>query len=266
MPAGSPAQSFYLNPLYPSLITLQALKPNFDGPDNTTFTTAAYFLNYKIRLNAAIDIIGDFSLAHFADNGSLGFSSSQTSVGNPFLGLRVHGRNSHLSGEFGLRVPVVSSSKFAAAAVGLVSDFDRFETFLAHWLPVSANLHYTNRFSRGVSVLAKAGGTFLINTDKDPFEDGSEFYLQYAFGLRQRSRRVMAMIAFSGRLHVTESNLDFGQRTFHQLGFSADLLFKRISPGVEVRLPLDRDLTTILDFVAGVRITVPLNSRRKKTL
>jgi len=265
IPARAPAQSFYLNPIYASQFTLQALKPNFNGPDNTTFTTGAYFLNYQIRLNAAIDLIGDFSLAHFADKGSFGFSSAQTSAGNPFLGLRVHGRGSHFSGEVGLRIPVVSDSKFVAATVGLVSDFDRFEAFLAHWLPISANLNYTANLSRDVSLLMKAGGTFQVNRDKDPFEDSSELYLQYALGVRQRSRRVQAMVAFSGRLHVTESNLDFGQRTFHQLGFSADLLFRQISPGVEVRIPLDRDLTTILDFVAGVRVTVPLNSGRKRS-
>ena len=254
-----------MNPIYASQITLQALKPNFNGPDNTTFTTGAYFLNYKIRLNAAIDLIGDFSLAHFADEGNFGFSTAQTSAGNPFLGLRVHGRDSHFSGDFGLRIPVVSNTKFMAAFTGIVSDFDRFEAFLAHQVPISANLNYTANLSRDVSLLMKAGGTFLVNTDKDPFEDSSELYLQYALGLRQHSRKVQSMIAFSGRLHVTESNLDFGQRTFHQLGFSADLLFRQISPGVEVRIPLDRDLTTILDFVAGVRITVPLNPGRKRS-
>jgi hypothetical protein len=48
-------------------------------------------------------------------------------------------------------------------------------------------------------------------------------------------------------LLATEGDLDFGERTFHQLGMFANLLLGRFQPGAQLRIPLDEDLSDLIN-------------------
>jgi len=53
-------------------------------------------------------------------------------------------------------------------------------------------------------------------------------------------------------------NGDFGEDPAHQLGLAASIGFGKVWPGVQMRLPLDKDLKETWDFAAGIHLGIRL--------
>jgi hypothetical protein len=90
----------------------------------------------------------------------------------------------------------------------------------------------------------------------DAFLDESEFFFGYGGTVRYEGDEVRMGGGLTGRWNVTSEGGDFGGNSVHQLDLEADFLRGSVRPGVQLKLPLDNDLTRVVDTVWGLSLTI----------
>ena len=88
----------------------------------------------------------------------------------------------------------------------------------------------------------------------------TELLLHYSGQVGYESGQISVLGGLTGRAVVTEGDANLGERTLHQLGAAMAFGSGTVRPGFHVRLPVDRDLTDILDFVFGFNVAIELRS------
>jgi hypothetical protein len=90
-----------------------------------------------------------------------------------------------------------------------------------------------------------------------PNVDGSEveLYGNYNAGAMFAGRRARFEIGLAGRIWITGENMNLSERTVHLVGFAGTCNFGTLRPGLDVRVPLDKNLSDAVDFVLGVSLT-----------
>jgi hypothetical protein len=279
-------QSVWLDRSADRTVYLEIQKPNFPtnprlaeslnpGPEHT-FTTVLLFLSARWRVSELLVLRGEIPFASwgYKDYAFVYFNTtynnptgvldttifprfSEEKFGNPLLGLQLGSRTFPFSGEFALRFPLIQSKPRQkvganwAAPFGALTDYDRFEAFLQDmWsFNAAANLKHTG--PAGLFLRLRTGLAFLVPTN-DYLEN--DLYVDYASQAGYQFSRLELLAGFSGRYLVTENGLNFGARTIHQLGISANYTLGHFLPGFQFRLPLDDDLKRDLDFVFGINV------------
>jgi hypothetical protein len=234
-------------------LALEILKPNFEGDVNTTFATQALFLSLRYPLSPKVVLIADVPFAHYGMDGS---PETESTIGNPYIGIEARGENSPVSGEFGIRLPLVSSDNPSAQFVGAFVDLDRWEAFWDDFVPISAMLNARWRSVQGVVTKLRVGPTLWASTGDD---GDTELLLDYTAQIGYEGERGSVIGGFTGVMIVTEDDANFGERTYHQAGVAGSLRFNRVMPGMSVRLPLDEDMRDIHDVVVGIHVSIELN-------
>jgi hypothetical protein len=264
-PISSPAQSIWLDRRHDKTITLEILKPNFDGEDNTTLATSALFLSFRSPLSKKLHFVAELPFAHSGfeainrgESGSTSVDESESTLGNPYFGLEIAGQSSPVFAEIGIRVPFAAEDKLGAVVTGFFTDFDRFEAFLPDLVPITGMLNYYHKEASGLAIRLRGGSSLLINHNKEKNEDATEWFLGYSAQAGYESERVSVLGGVTGRANISEGDLDFGERSIHQLGFNASVGLGNVRPGVHFRLPLDDDLKNSLDFVLGFNLGIQL--------
>lgn len=280
------SQSVWLDKSAGRAVFLEIQKPDFPanprlaeslnpGPEHT-FTTVLLFLSARWRVSELLVLRGEIPFASwgYKDYAFVYFTTtynyptgvldttlfpgfSEEKFGNPLLGVQLGGPASPLSGEFALRFPLIQSKPGRkvggnwAAPFGALTDYDRFEAFLEDTWTFSAAAGYQFKTPSGFVLRLRSGLAFLVPT-KDYLEN--DLYVDYASQAGCQFSRLELLAGLSGRYLVTENGMDFGARTIHQLGFSANYALGPFLPGAHFRLPLDDDLRRDLDFVFGVSV------------
>ena len=254
------AQSIWLDRSHDKTISLEILKPNFEGDDNTTFTTSTLFLSGRFAVTNNISVVGEIPFSHFGIESDFSNAESENAIGNPYLGIEIHGEDSPVFGEIGLRLPLTpghDDDNQNAVIVGVLTEVvDRTEAFVPDAFPISGALNYFYKNPTGFVLRFRGGPSGWIATS-DRVE--SELLLLYSAQAGYESQQVSFVAGFSGRLILTEEDIDFGERTLHQLGLAANVAFGVVQPGISFRVPLDEDLTDILDFIFGLTLGINLN-------
>lgn len=279
------AQSVWLDRSIDRALFLEIQKPDFptnprlaefSNPAEHTFTTALLFLSARWRVSELLVLRGEIPFASwgYKDYAFVYFTTtynyptgvldttlfpgfSEEKFGNPLLGVQFGGPASPLSGEFALRFPLIQSKPGQkvgdnwAAPFGALTDYDRFEAFLEDVWTFSAAAGYRFKMPSGFVLRLRSGLAFLVPT-KDYLEN--DLYLDYASQAGYQFSRLELLAGLSGRYLVSENGLDFGARTVHQLGVSANFTLGHLLPGAHFRLPLDDDLQRDLDFVFGINV------------
>jgi hypothetical protein len=232
-------------------LALEIFKPNFEGDVNTTFATQALFLSLRYALSPKVVLIADVPFAHHGLDGS---SDTESGLGNPYIGIEVRGENSPVSGEFGIRLPMVSERNYMVRRVGAYADLDRWEAFWPDIVPISAMVNARWRSEQGVVTKLRVGPTLWASTVRD-----EELWFHYTAQIGYEGERGSVIGGFTGVMDVIQVEANFGQRTYHQLGVAGSLRFNRLMPGLSVRLPLDEDMRHRQDVVVGVHVSIELN-------
>ncbi|MCK6618946.1 MAG: hypothetical protein HUU32_13015 [Calditrichaceae bacterium] len=256
LPQSGLAQSYWVNRSQPKTISLEILKPDFAGDANTTFTTSVIFLGIQFPVAKKTLIVAELPFAHFGLNEEGYDGQSESAIGNPYLGLEFGAKNSGVSGEIGVRAPLTSNEKISAVLTGFFTDFDRLEAFVPDILSLAGMVNYKYKSAGGAFARLRGGPVFWIPTGDS--EADNELWLAYGFQAGYESQQVGFSIGFTGRLLATEEDLELGERTFHQLGLAADFGLGNVRPGVHLRLPLDEDLSDVIDMVFGVNLAIQL--------
>ncbi|HEX9654909.1 MAG TPA: hypothetical protein VGA99_14470, partial [bacterium] len=159
--------------------------------------------------------------------------------------------------EFGLRPPIMSDSKFNAASAGFSADVDRFEAFNPETFIAALRANYRQKMASDVVIRVRGGPVLFVYTNDAG--DKTDLLIDYSIQAGYEGTAVHLMSGLTGRFFASSDDGDFGERSVHQLGVSANLILGETRPGIHLRLPLDKDLREGIDFVFGLNLAVLLN-------
>ncbi len=250
-PVLAAGQSPWLGSDRAARVAVELYRPGFDQQDELKSSSYALFLSGKVRASEAVAVVGEVPVAF---GGFRSDYDAATQIGNPYVGLEVGRAEQHAWLELGGRLPVVGSDAHSAVAVGLFSDIDRMSAFASEAATISAALNVGTRSSSGLGFRVRAGPELVIPTRSGP---DTEKLVYYGAQLSQVRGPLDVSVHAGGVWDVSESG-NFGERTVHQAGFGASYAIGGVRPGVTVRLPLDKDMTEVLDYVVGLTLQVPL--------
>lgn len=250
------AQPIWLDRSQDKTISLEILKPDFEGDDRTTFATTAWFLSGRFTGRDRISWAYEIPFAHYGIDSEFG-EESKDALGNPYLGMEVHSKPFPFVGEFGFRLPLAPESFDDAAMLGYYTDFvDRAEAFVPDALPISGIVNYLKKEPSGFFSRVRGGmAAWIAIGDRDE----SEWFLLYSAQVGYESPQGDLVAGISGRWLLSGEDLDFGEATVHQLGLAAGVAWGTIQPGISLRVPLDEDLRDILDFVFGLTLGIRMD-------
>ncbi len=241
----------------PMIFGMEFFKPGLHGDDQTTFATSSVFLSAWIPVTQHIRVVGEVPFAYYGVSTGA-FSASDQTIGNPYLGMELRSPGGSVSGEFGLRLPLVSSES-EAAFVGSFADLDRWEAFYEDLVPVTGMVNYHYRAPSGVVARLRGGPSFWF------FPNGGETEVLFSYSAQvgYEARTVGLLGGLTGRTLATTDG-DLGERSFHHFGTSAHFGAGPVRPGVHFRVPLDSEVNDVVDWVFGVNVSVRVRPYRTR--
>ncbi len=150
----SKAQNVWLNDTS-NFIALEFVKPSFDeGNDETNFLTGVYNFSLGVNVSEKSRILFELPFTHFGIDADLG--EKETGLGNMYIGYRLKIKKT-LSTELGLILPTANDNKINAAALGELSDYNRFEMYNNDVVAISAKLKLKDALSEDGFFITLAG-------------------------------------------------------------------------------------------------------------
>ena len=252
LPQPVAAQNHWLRPADKSSVSLDVFKAKWDGGD-FNFLTTVVFVSAYIEASDNIAVVLEFPVSNVDTDGF-----NETLFGNPYLGLEARTAGLDASqgavGRLGIRPPIASDEKWSASLLGLYSMIDRFEAFIPDVVTISAGGGYFSVPGRDMKLAFDLNGNLMV-----PTEDGDpELYIDYNLTFWALPPNAKLGFGFAGRLLATESDYDFGERTIHQLGLFGGYDFGTVESGIHFRVPIDEDISDVINFTFGVNVTVGL--------
>ncbi len=254
------AQAILTHQFGKQTVAVEVLKPNFTDAEGVEFVTSAWFVSglWKFRDNWAF--LAELPLARYGQelrvNGQPTLDISETTIGNLYTGVRYGQPNGTFSANLGVRFPFAEQDKVNAELAGRFSDVERWDAFVPNALGFIGTGQYRLQLNHGFFIGARGGGSFLVNTDKETGEDASDLYLLYGVSAGYRAPKFDLTADFSGRFLATNDVGGFGENSWHFAALSATYKVGRVWPGVQFKLPLDKDSRDVVDFVGGVHFLI----------
>lgn len=248
LPVSAAAQSIWLEPHDDAAIQLEILKPDAERFD-LTFASSAFFLSLRLTAGPVQTIVVEVPVAYAEEET---FGESDATLGNPYIGAEFKLSDSESFAELGVRFPLTDHG--LAAEVGAVSDLvDRLEAFLDDVVSIHAGFNHRQAYS-GLSVRIRGAPVLDIPTE----EGNPDLFLLYSAQVWYTLDTINLGGGVGGRIVVTERDVNFGERTVHQLALAGSVQLGRFRPGVQLRLPLDDDLRTLVDQVVSFSLAFRL--------
>jgi len=248
----SVSQPIWLSREGDRVITWEFLKPNFAGDDHTSFLTSANFLSCRVRVQK-IAVVAEIPFAHYgldvedSDEGD-------DAIGNPYIGVELSsGENFFV--ELGARLPLAPDDN-AAVLLGVLTDYvDRAEAFAVDAIPIVGAVNYLYRNPSGLGFRLRGGPSVLMATGD---RNEAEAFILYSAQVGYFGPVVNFSGGLSGRWWLTSELDSFGEETLHQFVFALGFTPGVVQPSVNIRLPLDEDLSDMFDWVLGVNLAFNL--------
>jgi hypothetical protein len=257
-PAPLPGQSIWMEPFRERAVYAEVIKPFFTGNDNMIPTTTTWYLSGRYDFSEKVTFVAEVPFA-FAGADTLGGTISDNRLGNPYVGLEVHGEDTPIFGEVGLRLALVPEFQEGdlATASGIFTDWvDRAEAFWPELLSLLLAFNVKNVSRSGVGFRLRAAPVFWVGTgDRDEFE----ILILYSAQVWYEGGTFDVGGGFSGRVQVTESANTFGERSMHQFVVAADVRNGIVRPGLQVRVPVDDGYSSLLAWGLDLYLEVGPN-------
>jgi hypothetical protein len=247
------SQPIWLDRSADKAITLEILKPSFADEEGITFSTSAWFLTGRFAVGNTISLVGQIPFAIYGRDYN-GSSESENAFGNIYAGIEIHGQNTPVFGEIGVYLPTAPSEGDATSA--LFSGCA--ETFLIEATSISGMVNYYQQNPGGLLLHFRGGPSIWIDTGDN--SDETEVYLLYAAQVGYAAPKFELLTGFTGRwwLSAGDATDNFGEASFHQIGFAANIALGNFRPGATLRVPIDEDYSDIMDFVFGLTLGINL--------
>jgi len=129
-----------------------------------------------------------------------------------------------------------------------------------HAVPVTGLLRFRTTFPMSkLGLRAHFGPSILVYTKERSDGDDMNVALKYGLIGTYTEKKLLVQLGFSGYYNASADGGDFGSNSLHQLGMSVNFdAGARVWPGIILRIPLDEDLTKILDLVLGLNMMLRL--------
>lgn len=247
------AQTYHLPATPEKGVWVEAAYADLEGLSQS-FPSTLWFVSGRIPLTSEIRAVADVPFAHSRMSFEGGARESSSVLGNPYLGLE-YARGALLV-ETGARMPLntIDSESFADV-IGLLGDIQRSEAFTDEVVPVSGAVAYEHGLPRGASVRGRAGIVGLFATGD---EEDNDALIDYGVLGTYPVGPARLGLGFYGRWIATEDEGDFQDNSIHHLALSGDVQFRRVRPGISVRVPVDKAYDDILNSTIGLYLQLPL--------
>ncbi len=249
------AQSIWMQKSDLPSIGVEILKANFDDFEDVSFSTSLIYLTTQIPFSEKFVFVGELPVSH-ADFTFQSFNFSETSVGNPYVGVKFLLEDSPASFELGLRPNVTPDDKPAAATTAFNTDVDRFEAFIPKLVTFLGRVHYKQQTSGNFVVRLDGGPTLWVFTDNG-INNKTQFWVNYTGMIGYEGQFFNLLGGITGRLRMSQSG-SFGERSTHQLGVTAGLNLGHVKPGLHFRVPIDNQLNNVINYVIGLNLNFEL--------
>jgi hypothetical protein len=243
VPAAAQAQTIDRNPMRASVL-FEALHPLYED-DDLDITSAAYILSGRVPVGRKAAFMFDLPFAYVSLDDDLELDDETSSaVGNPLLGISVLSSNTEI--QFGGRPGLADDEDLALALIRPV-DAMRSEAFDPNVGTLFARVRVKQPMDRGLVWGFDLGATIWLpeDDDDDIDEADNEVSADYGVALGYVGDSARLTMRLKGRALLTDDDeaedLDFGDRTVHQLGMYADFGSGPIRPGVAALIHLDDD-------------------------
>lgn len=251
-PPPSPAQSLWTRSHDTNVLEVEWQQPSLSGEG---FDLGTHLVRIGLRepLTDGLTALVAVPIARVSGDGGSG-----TTMGNPYLGLVTRGDTLGFF-ELGITFPLLRDFSLdrSAADVGLYTDPHRMDEFVDEVLSVQVTGNFAPRSAAGSPVWAhfRLGPRMNVVNRKGA---GARFHVVYGFGFAAVREAWRAGIVVTGRYQVTSGGSPFGDRSVHQVEAHGDTVVGGLYPRAGVRLPLDGDLSDVVDLVMTAGVGVPL--------
>lgn len=251
------AQTIWTRPYEPTQVGVEVFAPQFENDDVAVASGAAY-LTATYSLNDNLELVGELPAARYVADTDAGRVSEST-LGNPYLGLGLSSASIPLLVELGARLPLASDN--LAATTGSLTDVGRTDAFTPDETLLSLFLNYRfPLFGRQTSLRLRPGLTYaeFPRTNADG-TDGTEQDLRFNYHaqLWREGDTVLLGLALTGRAVLTTPGT-FGTNSIHHLNASAILDFETVQPGLVVGLSLDNVVRDTAPLFFGLTLSTSL--------
>jgi len=251
------AQGFLMPQTPERGISVELSHPSFKIFD-VTMPTSVWFVAGQMPLRSNLRGVVDLPLAHAEFKGTTGEAlGTNTVLGNPYLGIEYLAAPGVVV-EVGARLPLTTADEESFAdVIGLLSDMDRAEAFLEHAVPFLVRARAEHRISPAVTLQGRVGATTSWYTG-DLEDVDAETFVDYGVFASWALEKVRLGGGMSGRWHASADEGNFGERSLHQFGLTADTKVRNVRPGVSLRLPVDKDYREVMKSSVGVYVQIPI--------
>lgn len=239
-------QTILSKPYEPNQLSVEAISPDAEG---ASILSGATFLTATVSVTSNITLTGELPLARFdatADGGS-----SNTAVGNPYVGLGFSGTYLPVLLELGARIPAAPSN--TAARFGQLADIGRVPAFQPDEFSLSGLLNRRFTVGRNANVRLRSGLSYASR----PAPNGRDrdWRLLYEAQLWREGERLLTGFSFAGRTPLTNRSSQ------HHAVLSIMGNWRLVQPGIMAGVALN-DLVENGAFSPFVGLTLSITSFR----
>lgn len=211
-------------------------------------------LNLKLKTTEKFYLIAELPIVHGSTDYMHYDNKSETAIGNPFIGFQVFTKIKGLSFISGVRLPAADKEKSIAYFPSYYSDLEKFTAFFSEVVGINILSSYefdiSNRFFGSLSF-----GPSLMIPKKNEYND-TELYANYSFALGFNNELFKISSGITGIMIISESDLNFDERTLHHFVLSGAVNLGKLLPGITARIPMDE--FSVQGFILGLSLGLRL--------
>lgn len=253
------AQNPWLNNNKPGFISFEFSKPSINGGnDGLSFLTGVYDISGGFSIGDKSELIVDLPIASIKVNDDFFGSTSETAVGNIYLGWRTGDRDKNLRGEFGAYLPLADDEKILASSIGILSLPNREEKFFPNAWGLSAKAIAEKDLNDKGAYYRFRGGLLFLN---DSEAEISALYLDYSGQIGMRTDNGVGIFAgATGRTGLGDDS-KYAEDDSSSFLFTFGLSYrsKNVEPSLTFNLPLDDTYKQLINNVISVSFLVHLD-------
>jgi len=244
-------------------LMLEVLQPSLEGFNSEVFS-AAFFLSGRVAVSPRVSAVGEIPFARHRSLYQVFYAEelSNTTIGNPYVGLEFQLGSGPAFLEFGARPQLVADNENFATLTGRSSDLSRWEAFDDDAASILMAFNVREVTASKIAFRLRAGTSVVVGTSGDDI-----VYANYSFQIGYQGSKVRLGAAMTGRSQLTQSlgfsydplfdvfgHTNLGQRSTSQFELHTDFLSGHIRPGLDLHLPLD-PMGDFVPVVLGANIS-----------
>jgi hypothetical protein len=289
------AQPLWMQPRQDNLISLEWYKLEPFEKNDLDFISGTFFLGLKFPLSPDLKLVGEIPFSYvsgtfsqyipFGDGpNQIGFTEdfSKFLLGNIYVGLELGSRERAVFYEVGMRLPTLEDFPelditspsfeddygdfiyhFFAMQQGMLSDIERYGAFMpfgtgdeSQYLCTQGMINYQPELApSGLGFHLRGGPVLFIPTDKGNLEAGLLYTAQGI--LKSGSMHMLA--GLSGLAPVTAEDFKLAEDMIHHLTIAVNFDLNGFTPGLQFRLPLDKDSKEIFNNSIAIQLGYTMN-------